>query len=155
MSVMTSMNPFISPSSFCSDSPRYSIAAAISSVGFARLVRVVLSAVPPWEALMPALAISPSAMAVSSALYPREPATGATYLKDSPSMVTFVFALEDAAARTSAKCPDCSAFIPNAVNASVTMSDVIARSSPAAAARFMMPSMPSSMSVVFHPAMAM
>ena len=42
-----------------------------------------------------------------------------------------------------------------AVNASVTMSEVLPRSSPEAAARLRMPSMPSSMSPVFQPAMAM
>ena len=51
--------------------------------------------------------------------------------------------------------PESFAVRPNAVKASVTISDVVARSSPDAAARFMMPSIPSSMSEVFHPAMAM
>lgn len=68
---------------------------------------------------------------------------------------TFVFALELAAARISAKCPESLAVRPNAVSASVTISDVVARSSPDAAARFMIPSIPSSMSEVFHPAIAM
>ena len=45
--------------------------------------------------------------------------------------------------------------MPKAVRASVTMSEVVPRSSPDAAARFMMPSTPSSMSFVFQPAMAM
>ena len=66
-----------------------------------------------------------------------------------------MFALDDAFASTSAKCPESSAFRPNAVNASVTMSDVVARSSPDAAARFMMPSIPFSMSPVCQPAIAM
>ena len=73
----------------------------------------------------------------------------------SPIMLTLVFALLDAAARMSAKCAESSAVRPNAVRASVTMSDVVARSSPDAAARFMMPSMPESMSPVFQPAIAM
>ena len=42
-----------------------------------------------------------------------------------------------------------------AVSASVTMSEVVARSAPDAAARFMTPSIPSSISSVFHPAIAM
>ena len=124
-------------------------------VGLARLVRPVRSAVPDWDALIPAFAMRPRAMDVSSAEMPRAPATGAAYLKDSPSMETFVLALELAAASTSAKCPESFADIPNAVRASVTMSEVVARSSPEAAARFMMPSMPSSISPVFQPAIAM
>ena len=43
---------------------------------------------------------------------------------------------------------------PNAVSASVTISEVVARSSPEAAARFIIPSIPSSISAVFHPAIA-
>ena len=70
-------------------------------------------------------------------------------------MLTFVFALEDAFARISAKCPLSPAFIPNAVSASVTMSEVKAKSSPDAAARFIMPSMPLIISPAFQPAIAM
>ena len=70
-------------------------------------------------------------------------------------METFVFALLEAAARISAKCPESAADSPKAVSASVTMSEVVARSSPEAAARFIMPSMPESISEVFHPAIAM
>ena len=69
-------------------------------------------------------------------------------------MDTFVLALLLAAARISAKCPESSADSPRAVKASVTISDVVARSSPEAAARFMIPSMPESMSEVFQPAIA-
>ena len=90
-------------------------------------------------------------------------------MKVSPNILTFVFALDEVAARTSAKyvafgtsfaIPSFmtfvvpSAAIPNAVIASVTISDVLARSSPDAAARFIMPSIPFSMSVVSHPAIA-
>ena len=103
---------------------------------------------------MPAFAIRPMASAVSSAENPNAPAIGAQYLKVSPIMDTFVFALELAAARMSAKCPESLAVRPNAVSASVTISDVVARSSPDAAARFMIPSIPSSMSEVFYPAIA-
>ena len=95
------------------------------------------------------------ATAVSSALYPSAPATGATYLNVSPSRDTLVFAFDEAAAIISAKSPALSAPSPNAVNASVTMSDVKARFSPDAAARFIIPSMPRSISSVFQPAIAM
>ena len=107
------------------------------------------------SALIPLLAMSPSAMATSSAEYPREPATGATYLKDSPIMETFVFAFVAALANMSAKRALSLALIPNAVNASVTMSEVVPSSSPDAAARFMIPLIPLSMSSVFHPAIPM
>ena len=70
-------------------------------------------------------------------------------------MDTFVLAFELAAASTSAKCPESAAVSPKAVRASVTISEVVAKSSPEAAARFMMPSIPSSISPVFQPAIAM
>ena len=120
----------------------------------ARLFITVRREVPAWEDLIPALAISPIASAVSSAENPRAPAMGAQYLNVSPIMETFVFALLEAAARISAKCPESAADSPKAVRASVTMSEVVARSSPEAAARFIMPSMPESISEVFHPAIA-
>ena len=104
--------------------------------------------------MIPAFAIKPIATAASSAEYPIAPQIGAAYLNVSPIIETFVFALVDAAARISAKCPESFALNPNAVNASVTMSEVVARSSPEAAARFITPSRPSIMSCVFHPAIA-
>ena len=107
------------------------------------------------EDLIPAFAISPMAMAESSAEYPKEPSTGAAYLKVSPIMLTLVLALELAAARISAKCPLSAAVKPKAVRASVTISEVVAKSSPEAAARFIMPSIPLSISLVFQPAIAM
>ena len=110
--------------------------------------------VPDCVDLIPAFAIKPKASAVSSQENPKAPAIGAQYLKDSPSMDTLVFALELAAANTSAKCPLSAAVKPKAVSASVTISEVVARSSPLAAARFMMPSMPDSISFVFQPAIA-
>ena len=97
----------------------------------------------------------PSAIDVSSAEIPNAPATGAAYWNDSPSIATFVFALLLAAASTSAKCPESFADNPKAVRASVTISDVRARSSPDAAARFMMPPIPLIISSDFHPAIAM
>ena len=70
-------------------------------------------------------------------------------------MDTLVLALELAAAKMSAKCAESPAESPKAVNASVTISEVVAKSSPDAAAKFMMPSIPSSISLVFQPAIAM
>ena len=153
-SARISPRPLILPSAFVVwmvSSPNDSPAKVTSPV---RLVSMVRIAVPAWEDLIPAFAIRPIASAVSSAENPSAPATGAQYLKVSPIMDTLVFALEDAAARISAKCPESAADRPRAVSASVTMSDVVARSSPEAAARFMMPSMPSSISPVFQPAIA-
>ena len=151
---MTSPRLFIEPSALVIDKPYCSIKTAASSVGLINLVREPLRAVPPCEPLIPALAIRPRAIAVSSAEYPRAPATGAAYLKDSPSMLTLVFAFEEALARTSAKCPLSEALKPKAVKASVTISDVVARSRPSAAAKLMIPSIPLSMSSVFQPAIA-
>ena len=73
----------------------------------------------------------------------------------SPIIDTFVLAFDDAAASTSAKCPESDACSPKAVSASVTMSEVVARSSPDAAAKFMTPSIPPIMSFDFQPAIAM
>ena len=115
----------------------------------------VRSEVPAWEPLMPLFAISPIASAVSSAENPSAPAIGAQYLNVSPIMDTLVLALELAAARISEKCPASDASRPNAVSASVTISDATARSSPEAAARLIMPSMPSIISPLFQPAIAM
>ena len=115
---------------------------------------MVLIAVPACSALIPVFAINPAARATSSIVYPSDPATGATYLNVSPIMATFVFELLDACASTSANLSDSSAAIPNAVIASVTMSDTLPRSSPDAAARFIIPGSPFSMSWVFQPAIA-
>ena len=120
-----------------------------------RLVMIVLKEVPAWVDLIPAFAIRPIASAVSSTENPSDPAIGAQYLKVSPIMETLVFALLEAAANTSAKCPESEADNPNAVRASVTISEVVAKSSPEAAARFMTPSIPPSISSVFQPAIAM
>ena len=72
----------------------------------------------------------------------------------SPIIATLVLALEAATARISANRPLSEAVMPKAVSASVTMSEVAARSSPEAAARFIPPSRPSSISFAFHPAIA-
>ena len=76
-------------------------------------------------------------------------------MKVSPIPETVVFAFDAAAAKTSEKCPASPAFILNAVSASVTISDVVAKSSPEAAAKLRIPSIPFSISSVFHPAIAM
>ena len=75
-------------------------------------------------------------------------------MKVSPIIDTLVLALLDALAKTSEKCPASSACKPNAVKASVTMSEVVAKSSPLAAARFKMPSIPPSICSQSQPAIA-
>ena len=153
-------------SSRISDSPRMEPSALVvwivtspkalplSLISPVRLFIMERSDVPACEDLIPAFAISPIASAVSSAEKPSAPAIGAQYLNVSPIIETFVLALLLAAARISAKCPLSFAVSPKAVRASVTMSDVVARSSPDAAARLMIPSMPDSISSVFQPAIA-
>ena len=130
-------------------------ASAAAFGGAARRVRPARSAVPAFDAFTLAFAIKPVAIAMSSMEIPMVPASGAAYWNVSPIISTFVFAFADAAAIISASLPASSALSPNAVKESVTMSDVVARSAPDAAARSITPSMPFSMSSVFQPAMAM
>ena len=154
-SARMSFNSLILPSALVvriSISPK---AAPVNLTSPARLFIMVRIAVPACVDLIPAFAIRPIASAVSSAEKPNAPAMGAQYLNVSPIMETLVFALDEAAAKISAKCPESAAVSPNAVSASVTMSDVVARSSPEAAARFMIPSIPLNISSVFQPAIAM
>ena len=80
---------------------------------------------------------------------------GAAYLNVSPIMDTLVLALLEAAANTSEKRAVSAAVKPKAVRASVTMSEVVPRSSPEAAAKLRTPSIPESISSVFQPAIAM
>ena len=155
ISVNCCLNGFMLPSPSTSDIDKASIYPRICFVGFARFVSMVRIAVPAFCPLIPAFAINPVATATSSMVYPNAPATGATYWNVSPIIATLVFELEDACARTSAKCPASLACIPNAVMASVTMSDTIPNSSPEAAAKYMMPGSPPIMSPVFQPAIAM
>ena len=138
------------PSAFVVAMVTSPIAAPDSFTSPVRLVMMERMEVPAWEALIPALPIRPMASAVSSTENPKVPATGAQYLNVSPIMDTLVLALLEAAASTSAKCPESAA-----VSASVTISEVVARSSPDAAARYITPSIPDSISSVFHPAIAM
>ena len=114
----------------------------------------VFKLVPALEPFTLWFAIRPNVRDTSSMLYFMLPATGATSLKDSPSIPTFVLEFEDAAASTSEKWADSFASILKAESASVTISDVPARSSPEAAARSMIPPIPFSISFVFHPAIA-
>ena len=76
-------------------------------------------------------------------------------MKLSPSNPTVVLEPVVAVASTSAKCALSLAERPNAVSASVTMSDTVPKSSPDAAARFIMPGRPSIICCAFHPAMPM
>ena len=154
-SFMTSFMDFIFPSESVREIPSSSMASAHSFGGADSLVRIDRNAVPDFSPLMPAFAIRPIATAASSMFIPSAPMIGAAYWNVCPIISTFVFALDEAAAITSASRPASSAPYPIAVNASVTMSDVVARSEPEAAARFMMPSMPESISSVFQPAIAM
>ena len=141
-SIISADNGLTLPWASVRDTLSASIYAATASDGFARLVSAPRSAVPAFSPLMPALAIRPIATAVSSILYPSAPATGATYWKVFPIRDTLVLELEEAFASTSAKCVESLALSPNAVSASVTMSDTSANSSPDAAAKFMMPGRP-------------
>ena len=143
------------PSALVMDSPSSSIASAAAFGGFASLVRIARKLVPACVPLIPAFAIKPIAVAVSSMLYPSAPATGATYLKVSPIIDTLVLDLDAAIASTSANRPLSSAFMPKAVSASVTISDTAPKSSPDAAASFITPSSPPSISEVSQPAIAM
>ena len=148
------INGFTDPFVSVIEMPNFFICSFIESVGLAKLAIAVFKAVPACEPLIPAFAIKPTARAVSSTLNPNVPARGATYLNVSPIKETFVFALDDVLARTSAKCDESSAFNPKAVNASVTISLVFAKLSPEAAARFKIPGNPSIICCVFHPAIA-
>ena len=76
-------------------------------------------------------------------------------MKVSPIRATLVLELLLAWARTSENMAESCAASPKAVRASVTISEVDARSSPDAAARFMIPGRPATISFAFQPAMAM
>ena len=151
---MISRKEYIFPSSSYIDNPSLYIAFSDSFVGFAILWNIFLKDVPAISALIPLFAIRPRAIATSSTEYPSDPATGATYLNDCPIIETLVFALVAAEARISENRPASDADRPNAVSASVTISDVVPSSSPDAAARLMIPSIPLSISSVFQPAIA-
>ena len=121
-----------------------SCASAFDAIfgGPARRKKPERSAVPALLALMPEFAMSPASAAVSSMETPNACATGAAYFIVSPSISTLVFVFVMATAYTSAMCPAASASKPNAVRSSDTISAVLARSVPPAAARFKSPGMP-------------
>ena len=146
---------FIFPLESVRDKPSLSIAPCTASVGAAILDIQLLIAVPALLAFTPEFAINPIATDVSFMLNPSAPATGAQYLNDSPIIATFVFAFDEAAAITSAKLPASFAVFPKAVNESVNISEVSAKSSPDAPASFITGSIPFNMSFVFQPAIAM
>ena len=112
------------------------------------------SAVPARDPLTALFAMRPVITATSSMLYPSAPATEEELLNVSPMMEILVLELAAAAASTSAKCAVSDAFSPKADRLSVTISDTCARSSPAAAARLITPSMPFSISRASQPAIA-
>ena len=149
---ITSSNVFIEPSALVMDIPSSSIYCLDSLVGAASLEIIALKLVPAWPATIPLFAMTPRAVATSSMEYPAAPATGATYLKDSPRDWTSVLDALEAIAKTSAKCAASLAARPNPVRELVTMDDASARAIPSLAARFMTPSMPCNMASVFQPA---
>ena len=106
----TSRRPSMFPETSVREIPYSSIAALAALGGSARRLKSERSVVPACDALIPWLAMRPAASATSSMLYPRAPARGAAYLKDSPSISTLVLELVAVAARTSAKC--CTLLIP-------------------------------------------
>ena len=67
-SPMISRRDFASPLSLYRDTPRASMAAAVSLLGFAMFWMIRLRDVPAMLLLMPLLAIRPRAMATSSTL---------------------------------------------------------------------------------------
>ena len=141
---MVCRNGFTVPSVFLMDTPSAFRAFAASAGGADMRTKIERREVPASLALMPEFAIRPIARPTSSTEYLSAPAIGATYLNVSPMSPTFVFELVAAFARTSAKCAESSACRPNAESASVTISDTRPRSSPDAAARFMIPGRPAS-----------
>ena len=105
--------------------------------------------------MIPLLAIKPICSPTSSTLYPSEPDKLATYLNVSPIFPTSVFADVAVFANTSAKWSASLALSPKAVIASVTMSEVVPKSSPLAAAKFKTPLNADVDCSTFQPAIAM
>ena len=128
---------FTVPSSFSfKEMPYCCIAACIVLVGFTRLTSPAFNAVPAWLPFIPLLPIIPIAKDKSSMLIPNVPAIGPTYFNVSPINSTLVFAPVIVAAITSVNLPVSSALIFKPLMASETISQVIPRSVPAAAAKF-------------------
>ena len=153
-SVRISLSPRIEPSAFVVCTTTLPMDSPVISKSLDSELKMVRSAVPACVDLMPAFDIRPTASAASSTLKPKAPATGAQYLKVSPIIATSVFDAADAVANTSAKCAASCAFSPKALSEPTTISEVIARSSPEDAARFITPSIPESICSVVQPACA-
>ncbi len=149
-----SPNALAEPSELKYAIPNFFKASVAPCVLVDSLVNMEFNAVPDILPLIPAFAINPVASATSSIEYFKVPAIAPAYLNVSPIKDTFVLELDAATAITSAKCPASLAFIPKAVKASVTISDVVPRLSPDAAARLRIPSIPPIISSVFQPAIA-
>ena len=109
--------------------------------------------VPAWLALTPAFAMRPVRAAVSSMVAPYPLATGAAYFMVSPIISTLVLHRVAVTAKTSAMWLACSAERPKAVRSSDTISAVLAKSVPPAAAKANKPGIPAIICSVFHPAM--
>ena len=152
---MVDPKSFMVPSAWTAEYVYSPKAAPVRVAPSSRPLKIFRKAVPAMLPLTPALAMRPVAMATSSMLYPRAPAIAAEDLNVSPIMLTLVLELVAAAASTSEKRAVSAAVRPKAVRLSVTISDTMARSSPAAAARCRTPSMPDIISWASHPAIAM
>ena len=96
----------------------------------------------------------PIAAAVSSKLSPAALARGAIYFIASPVSATEEFVRFAFAARTSATCAASDAASPNPLNVDAAISELLARSSPDAAARFKSPGIALIISDVVKPAAA-
>ena len=141
-SCITCIKVFVLPSALNNDTPNLSICAAALSDGLIKEFNACLIPVPACEPLTPLFAKVPSIIATSCMLYPKAPATGATYLNDSPSKSTVVFDEREASANTFTNSVVSSADLPNAVKLSVTISDTLDKSSPDAAPRASTPGIP-------------
>ena len=126
----------------------------MSSVGLESLEIAPRSVVPAWLPCIPASAMIPIAAAVSSKLSPAALASGATYFIASPVCATEEFVLFAFAANTSATCAISFASSPNPRSVEAAISELVARSSPAAAARLNNPGIASTISFVANPAAA-
>ena len=133
--------------------PSSSMALALFLGGPAKRKKPARKEVPAWEALTPALAIKPVNAAVSSMEAPKALATGAAYFIVSPIISTLVLVLVAVTAKTSAIWLAFSADRPKAVKSSETISAVLAKSVPPAAANAKRPGIPAIICSVFQPAM--
>ena len=126
----------------------------ICLVGFDKREIAPRSVVPAWDPWIPAFAIIPIAAAVSSIDNPAALARGATYFIASPVSATEELVLFALAANTSATCAASDASRPNPRNVEAAISELVARSSPDAAARSRSPGIASMISDVVNPAAA-